>query len=201
MSTQKIYNKIATILDKFAERLTTVARDTRRNSDEVAALRDDTRLKIGKLQSQADADVRSLREADVDIICNVGNLIDQKEAQQTLRDQSNVQSLINLRDSTGKAFDQVKKDVETILKQVQRLNERIGLAESNLTRTQADFAARASATHNSVVKYKLERVFDVTADLEARLQRVEAEAKLIEAVRTAQINFMAGPDRLVVKVD
>jgi hypothetical protein len=55
-----------------------------------------------------------------------------REEAQTLRDQSNVQALTNLRDSTEKAFNQVAADVKSLLTTVQRLNERVGQVESQI---------------------------------------------------------------------
>jgi 4-diphosphocytidyl-2C-methyl-D-erythritol kinase len=53
-----------------------------------------------------------------------------RETRQALRDQNNVKSMQDLRNSTQKAFDQVRNDVEQLLKLSQKLNERIGMLES-----------------------------------------------------------------------
>lgn len=181
----QILNKVATLLDKFSDRLVRVARETRQNTDAVAALQDKVRLDVGALQEQlsvlgevaaisrartdalaalqdqtrlktgqtaeqvslliSSLDKREARFQDEVVRLKTQNLTlldrikevafenDKREEAQTLRDQSNVQSMHDLKNSVQKAFDLVRGDVKTLLERVQSLNERVGKVESQTT--------------------------------------------------------------------
>jgi hypothetical protein len=163
MAKERILAKVATLLEKFSERLVRVSRETRQNTDAVAALTDKVRLEVGAQQERLAA---------------LADEAAQREHRQTLRDQNNVQALVNLRDSTQKAFSQVRDDVEGLLKQIQRLNERLGQAESKIAFTgpsaiDQSIVDSKLAGARSFVDMKLKGVYDVTADLERRLREVE----------------------------
>jgi hypothetical protein len=109
--------------------------------------------------------------------------------------------IVNLRDSTQKGFDYVKGDVETLLHTSQRLNERVGQVESQnqtlVSRTNQIQMAHVgiSAVDQEIVNSKLSGVYGVTADLDRRLQEVEAEVALIVEFRRAQAAFILGPTK------
>src|SRR6266481_1021433 len=156
---------VASLLEKFSNRLTRVASETRQNTDDIN--------KIGNALVTTDT---VLHKA----VKEVKDENDARETRQTLRDQNNVQALHSLRDSTQKGFDQVKGDVESLLRAIQRLNERVGQVESQY----ADLLERAkkvvvanfnqpSAIDQQLVNSKLEGVYNVTEELEARLQKLE----------------------------
>ncbi|SRR6266403_5073469 len=182
----QILSKVATLLDKFSDRLVNVARQTRQNTDAVAALRDEVRLKAERAVGIAVEAKEKAERAHLALIYQ-GESIDKlkkeaedREGRQTLRDQNNVQSLTNLRDSTQKGFDQVRQDVESLLKTIQRLNERVGQVESQVALAKVGPSAIDQQTVNS----KLAGVYDVTADLDRRVQELEkanARAELKKA--------------------
>lgn len=188
----QILAKVAGLLDKFSDRLVATARETRQNTDAIAALRDELRLKFGKLEGElANTDGRidaSLEKAD------------EREGRQTLRDQNNVQSLTALRDSTAKAFTQVRADVEELLKRIQRLNERAGQVESQNAILVSGQKLIPNQIDQKIVNAKLEGIYDVTGDLEVRIQYLESLLALYEGLRKAQNDlavangaFLAGP--------
>jgi chromosome segregation ATPase len=111
MAKEKVLAKVATLLEKFTERLT----------------------RFAEQQSTVEKNIKDLQYqtfTTVERILRVENETRDREARQTLRDQNNVQSLVNLRESTAKAFNQVRDDIASLIKQVQRLNERVGQVES-----------------------------------------------------------------------
>lgn len=191
MAKEKILAQVATLLDKFSERLVRVARETRQNTDAVATLTDKVRLEVGaqqeRLAALADDIVKKVGKSDVLFLAGVVEEMSKKleafkkesdvrETQQTARDQNNVQSLVNLRSSTQKAFDQVRDDVAGLLKQIQRLNERVGQVESRL----GILELGPAAWHQMV-------------GVEKRVTEIESEIALIVAVRQANEAFMRGP--------
>src|SRR5216684_1156889 len=133
-----ILSKVATLLDKFSDRLVRIANQTRQNTDAVASLTDKVRLEVGaqqeRLAALADDIDKKVGKSDVrflaDVVEGIKKENDVRENNQTARDQNNVQSIVNLRDSTQKGFDQVRSDVDQLLKLNQRLNERVGQVES-----------------------------------------------------------------------
>jgi hypothetical protein len=178
---------------------------TAANTDEIRAVESRV-IDVAKLSFKREEEILvKLNEA---IAVN-----DKRETAQTLRDQSNVQSLVNLRESTQKGFDQVRKDVEALLKQIQRLNERVGQVESQVGVGNAAYQhmvgveARVTKIEKSLgnpapapsmpsdhvwVNKKLSGVYDTTTDLESRVQRLEAEAELLNDLREAQSAFLLG---------
>lgn len=165
----QILTKVAGLLDRFSDRLVATARETRQNTDAIAVLRDELRLKIGKLEGElANTDER---------IDNSLNKADEREGHQALRDQNNVQALVNLRDSTSKAFTQVKADIEELMKRIQRLNERAGQVESQNLSLSSSVSLISNRTANAVtekvVSNQLEGILDVTGDLEGRVAKIE----------------------------
>lgn len=181
---RKYISGLASILVKLQDRLNRVGLQSSQTTAAVEVLQDQTRLSVGKLNAVVDA---------VKI---------HGERQETLnhsRALSQTDSLVKLRDSAKTAFEQVKQDVAELLKFNQRLNERVGQLESRTDSAAVVGSNLANLVHR-ITQLESRDGFDLNEELESRLQRVEAEVKLIEAVRTAQINFMAGPDRTVVKV-
>src|SRR5690349_20862944 len=103
---QQLDAKFAKLLVKLSERITEVARNNRINTDAIDVLRDQHRLRM-EGQDRTIQEIMNHIQHDYSITKAVREENDQREAQQTLRDQNNVQSLVNLRDSTAKGFDQV----------------------------------------------------------------------------------------------
>jgi len=177
-----VNGKLATLLAKFQIRLNKVSALASQNTDTTAALVDHVRLKVGRAEGIAVEANDKAERAHLSLIY-LGEKIDKltketedREVKQTLRDQNNVQALVNLRDSTAIAFDQVKADVESLLKAIQRLNERVGQTESSVNQVESNVNQKLSGVNTidqSIVNSKLAGVYDVTADLESRLQVVE----------------------------
>lgn len=215
----QILSKVATLLDKFSDRLVRIANQTRQNTDAVAVLRDDIRLKAGRAEGIAIEANGKAERAHLALIHH-GELIDSvkkendvREDKQTLRDQNNVQSLVNLRESVQKGFDLVRNDVDTLMKQVQKLNERVGQAESKVSQFVVGSIVPSAQILDTVrrvgeiekklapgmpsdhvwLNKKLTGVYDTTDELEKRLQEIEAEIELITALRVAQAAFVLGP--------
>lgn len=199
MAKEKVLAKVATLLEKFSERLVRVARETRQNTDSIAALYDNVRLKTGKLEgavedlklqsNDRDHQLRVKLNALGQEVNKITASAEDRETKQTARDQNNVQALVNLRDSTAKAFNQVRDDVAGLLKQIQRLNERVGQVESGVNQK----LSGVSIIDQSIVNSKLSGVYSVTEDLEARIKELESEIELITAFRKAQAAFILGP--------
>lgn len=245
---ETVNGKLAALLARLQNRLTRVSSETHQNTDAIAAIQDQVRVKVGGLEGHV-VDVnnkveRAHRaliyngERTDKLIADLGlehgrldsqNLIiqgvkkenDEREARQVIRDQSNVQSLTNLRDSVQKGFDQVRNDVESLLRTVQRLNERIGQVESQngilLSRVNAIAQETLSAAKSAAlptdhiwVNKKLTGVYDSLTDLENRIHgpcaafhhmvgiekrvtELESEIELITAVRVANAAFVLGP--------
>lgn len=223
----QILSKVVTLLVKFSNRLVRISAQTRENTDNITALQDLVRLKVGKLEGIL-VDVSGKADRAHAALIHHGELfdkleakVDDREKRQVMRDQSNVQSLVNLRDSTATAFNQVKADVESLLRTIQRLNERVGQAESQS-------ALGSAAWHQTVgienrvgkiegalsnpapapsmpsdhvwLNKKLTGVYDTTADLEVRMRKLETRLVLYENLRKAQNAFaetsgafLAGP--------
>jgi hypothetical protein len=112
---------------------------------------------------------------------------DQREERQTLRDQNNVQSLVNLRDSTHTAFQQVKTDVQNLIKTDQGLSRRLYEVESRLSNPAP--APQMPSDHVWVNK-KLSGVYDSVADLEGRLQALEMESETARELRKSLRLFL-----------
>jgi DNA repair exonuclease SbcCD ATPase subunit len=119
---------------------------------------------------------------------------DDREARQAMRDQSNVQSLVNLRDSTAKAFDQVKKDVQELINRVERANSRINQVENQ------NLILNGMPVGHEWVNKKLSGVYETCDDFETRVRKLEELLKLYENLRKAQNDFaiangafLAGP--------
>jgi hypothetical protein len=180
----KVYEKIVTILDKFSDRLVRVASQGKENANNIVAL--DSRVKTV-----------------ADRIDEVRFKNDKREEAQTLRDQNNVQSLVNLRESTQKGFDQVRKDVEQLLNLNQRLNERVGQTESLVGIGNAAFQhmtgienrvselEKSSLPSDHVwVNKKLTGVYDSIEEVEKRIAELESEMALVTALRKAQAAYV-----------
>jgi DNA repair exonuclease SbcCD ATPase subunit len=192
------------LLNKIQDRLNRVARETRQNTEAIATLRDgriaefwkSVNVRIGKLEEliQRHDTLTTFVGGLRDDVVRDREINNKREAEQTLRDQNNVQSLINLRVSTQKGFDDVRKDVESLMKTIQRLNERVGQVESQgvvdmaLFRQQLrDFESRLNSKEPATitllpadhvwVNKKLSGVYDTTNDLEKRIQQLELLAK------------------------
>jgi hypothetical protein len=235
MSTVKsqILSKVATLLDKFSDRLVKVTRETRQNTDAVAGLlkertgtantiqeitiriqrdferwsvllkrhaaltlsvnglRDEVvalqvlngrvrELELKLADGESQLDLESRIESNKVFMLRTAEENDKREAAQTLRDQNNVQSLVNLRDSTTQAFSQVQKDVEELLKSIGKLSNRVYRVEKQyddlLERAKSVVVSnfnKPSAIDQQLVNSKLSGVYDVTANLEERLQKLE----------------------------
>jgi hypothetical protein len=196
--TANVAGTLAALLGKIQDRLNRVGNETHQNSAKIAVLVDNVRLKVGEWQRQ-----------DATLTERIGRFqaeAFERETRQTARDQNNVQALVNLRDSTAKAFDQVKRDVETLLVQIQRLNERIGKVESQNLSLVSTVSLIQNRTSNGLpsdhiwLNKKLTGVYDTTDDLETRLKKLEAIIVLYENLRKAQLAlaevngvFLTGP--------
>lgn len=206
----QILAKVAGLLDKFSDRLVATARETRQNSDAIAALRDELRLKTGKVEGQIIDLTHAVVKRNVDLTDAVSKAVESQvriqqdsekyDGQQALRDQNNVQALTNLRDSTAKAFTQVRADVEELMKRIQRLNERAGQVESQNAILATTRTKGANEIDQKTVNLKLEGFYDVTEDLDERIAKVERLLELYENLRKAQNElaiangaFLAGP--------
>lgn len=189
----QILSKVATLLDKFSDRLVKIAAETKQNTEAIAELKDralDAHARvdaINSLRKGTDAKVQEIATRIQQDFSRVTTLADRikevefennkREESQTLRDQNNVQSLVNLRESTQKAFSQVRDDVAQLMRQIQVLNERVGKVESqNLILAESQRVNLLSTTQSSI-NFKLSGVYDVTAELDKRLQVVEARVK------------------------
>jgi hypothetical protein len=110
---------------------------------------------------------------------------DDREMRQTARDQNNVQSIVNLKDSTQTAFDEVKKDVQKLLdidegakKRLNRLeyfmNDLVDRAKNVVT---LNFQPQGSDSTLPVghewVNKKLAGVYDSLEDVETRIDNLE----------------------------
>lgn len=201
-----VNSKLASLLAKLQERLIRTSGETRQNTDAIATIQDQVRVKVGGLETrtfQRDEQLREkLNELEQEVNATKKESND-REARQTLRDQNNVQSIMKLRDSTQKGFDQVRQDVESLLKAVQRLNERVGQVESqgnanvlNVNRLLGSVAKMEVTPPDTVwVNKKLTGVYDTTAELDSRIQVLEAEIALITAFRAAQAALILGPTK------
>ncbi len=202
------------LLNKIQTRLDNVGRETRQNTDAVAALQDHARVKIGGLEGtvldqkvvtfRRDEQLREKLNGLGQEVNAIKKVVEDREARQILRDQNNVQSLVNLRDSTAKAFEQVKQDVQTLLQQIQRLNERVGQADSKAASALAFAMSKQPQTgmpsDHVWLNKKLTGVYDTTAELDARIQKMEKLLELYEGLRKAQVAlaeangaFLQGP--------
>jgi vacuolar-type H+-ATPase subunit I/STV1 len=193
---------LVALLSKIQSRLTQVAGQTRLNTDAIATLQDDVRLKVGRLQEQVTPQKwtskttlirrhETLTESvaeHIDRFNRFAEEVNKREAQQTLRDQNNVQSLTNLRDSTQKAFAQVRADVTSILNTLQRLNERVGQFESQVSVLKS-LKVAPSEIDQSIVNSKIMGVYNVTENLDARIAKLEDLLEKYEALRKAQAAF------------
>jgi len=223
----QILSKVTDILDKFSDRLTSIARQTRQNTDEIAALQDRVRLNVGTLSTSVVdllEDRRKVSQTFIEVQKDFSEKLsvvkaenDKRENAQALRDQNNVQSLVNLRDSTAKAFTQVRQDVESLLKTIQRLNERVGQVESQnvslassvslISNRTEDIKQKLSASapvaptlSHVWVNKKLTGVYEQVDEQEVRIQKLENLLSLYENLRKAQNasvvangEFLAGP--------
>lgn len=109
---------------------------------------------------------------------------DDREFRQGLRDQNNVQSLVNLRESAQKAFNQVKDDIKELVNRDSKMNTRILTLETNYN----DLLERAKRlimtpapepqmpSDHVWVNKKLSGVYDVLTDLQKRLEKLERKA-------------------------
>jgi hypothetical protein len=185
---------IASLLGKLQDRITRTASETRQNTDAVATLRDENRLRTGTLAEETmdlRTDVRQVNDQidkmndKITTVAGAHNDVkhenDIREQQQTLRDQSNVQSLVNLRDSTQKAFKQVGDDVAKLDTADRKLSDRVTEVEKftsdlverakNLVRMPAP--APSLPSDHVWVNKKLTGVYDTTTDLEVRMRQME----------------------------
>lgn len=121
--------KIVRLLGKLQERLSRVGNESAQTRDTLAAFQDEVRVSDVAFKT-AIIQLKSGQETLLNRIQEVEFKNNKREEAQTLRDQNNVQALVNLRESTKKAFDQVAGDVKSLLTAVQRLNERVGQVES-----------------------------------------------------------------------
>jgi hypothetical protein len=182
----QILSKVTDLFNNFAGRLARLGVQTGKNTAAIEALQDKQRVNVGTLSE-------SIKDAQAET-ARVKQENDDRETRQTLRDQNNVQSLVNLRDSVQKAFIAVEGDIESLVKSSQRLNERIGQAESqNLILAsrvnaiaQETLSAGALPQGHIWVNKKLSGVYDTTDDLEKRVKELEAILALYENLRKAQ---------------
>src|ERR1700676_936129 len=110
----QILSKVATLLDKFSDRLVKIAAETKQNTEAIAELKDralDAHARvdaINSLRKGTDAKVQEIATRIQRDFSGVTTLADRikevefennkREESQTLRDQNNVQSLVNLRE-------------------------------------------------------------------------------------------------------
>jgi len=219
----KVYEKIVTILDKFSDRL-------KKNADAIVELREYTdksfdgyvadlaalRQEYNNAFMRFESTIQEMFETGVShngpTINGIKQSVEQvkiendkREAAQTLRDQNNVQSLVNLRESTQKGFDQVRKDVEQLLKLNQRLNERVGQVEwphmvgiekrvgelegqskgHGYRLNQIETGKAELPSDHVWLNKKLTGVYDTTADLEARVREMEQFLKAFREYQKA----------------
>ncbi len=204
----QLITTVGVLFERLTERLNRIGVQTRKNTAAIEALQDKQRAVIREALVQRGA---ALSEDIKDVQAETARVKqenDDRETRQTLRDQNNVQALVNLRDSAAKAFNDVKLDVENILKFIQRLNERVGQVESQNAIlgsrvnaiAQETLSAGALPQGHVWVNKKLSGVYDTTDDLEKRVKELEATLVLYENLRKAQAAlaqangaFLAGP--------
>jgi chromosome segregation ATPase len=165
-----------TCLANLQRRITKVVAKTESNTediellgDSVAELNDDQTALLKRIEEQrVQAFQRS--EALGLQIAKVKEENDDREVKQTLRDQNNVQSLVNLRDSTHTAFQQVKTDVLNLIKNDQGLSRRLSEVESRLSNP----APAPMPSDHVWVNKKLTGVYDSLEEVENRLSNLES---------------------------
>lgn len=188
----QINETVTVILNRISDRLTRVARDTRQNTDAISALTDKQRTDIEAQQERlaALADKVSTFEEFQKYQARVNKFNDEQEARQTLRDQNNVQSLYNLRDSTQKSFYAVREDMKSLVARAQRFNERLGQIESQNISMASSISLISNRTAESVpydhvwVNKKLTGVYDSINEIETRVKELE-KATTREELRKA----------------
>lgn len=113
----------------------------------------DRLTRVGQESSQNALEILALQDLDRTTRQVVGDL----------RVNANRQTaaLIALRDSTLKAFGDVRKDVQDLLKLNQKLNERLGIAESQIATLTARLV-KVEATAKEAIEFKhdLRRIVD-----------------------------------------
>jgi len=154
--------KIASLLGKLQERLNrltgTVYEITARIQQDYGR----TETKFVQLHSRDESLLARIKEVAFDN--------DKREEAQVLRDQSNVQSIVDLRELTQKGFDLVGKDIASLVKSVQRLNERMGQLESKT----GDICVVDQQEVNAKL-LKLTKAYDGLDSLNERLRSLEDE--------------------------
>lgn len=196
--------KISSVLVSITKRLSRVAKQTFENTEELSILRGTTANAYNELKaSTEDFRVQAFQRTEVlatanaialKQIADVKKENDDREARQALRDQNNVQSIINLRDSMSRAFNEVKKDIQELITRIDATNSRI----KNVEVFQADLLERAkrivltptpalSMPNNHVwVNKKLSGVYSQVNEQEDRIQKLEALIEKYENLRKAQ---------------
>jgi hypothetical protein len=177
-----VNSKLAALIAKLQDRLNRVGLQSGQTAAAVLTLRDETRLRTGTLAEDV-VKLKTLADDTVTIIKTREQVADKREAAQTLRDQNNVQAIINFRDSTAKAFAQVSDDVAKLDRADHKLSDRVTEVEKftsdlverakNLVRMPAPAPPSLPSDHVWVNK-KLTGVYDTTTNLEERLAKLES---------------------------
>lgn len=128
---------MVTLLGNLQKRLSKVGLQTSQTADGLAALRDETRLKVGQLQERT-----SGMQAELDRAWQLNN--SRAEVVKKLAADTTA-SLNQLKDSTQRGFDGVRLDMEKALRAIQSLNARCSELESRILRLEQTNAQLAEA--------------------------------------------------------
>lgn len=193
-TSNKTYARLASLIGKLVERLSKNTEDISDAKTAVGILQD----RITHTDSLVQQTKNDLATANVQNVSARNTLVERIEAvdfknnkreeAQTLRDQSNVQSLVNLRDSVAKAFDKVAADVKQILNQITYVKDRVAKLE-----VQNEMLAKAPGSSmpsdHVWVNRKLTGVYDSLTEQEQRIEKLEALIEKYETLRKAQADL------------
>ena len=199
----KLNSKLAGLLSRLQERLNRVDAKSRETAENVKTVSGELVVRTASLASQAaihaklidnlqaaqllvvekanaaidsrDARHSTREQINSESIDTLRSEVEARETRQGLRDQNNVQSLVKLTESTQKGFDLVRHDVEELLKLSQKLNERVGKAESRVEKMEEPLCAAPSTIDQALVNSKLSGVYDAMEGLEERLENVNEQ--------------------------
>lgn len=187
-TSNKTYARLASLIGQLQDRITKLAEQTTLSLGYQSERTTEIGRQVGDLQTLNVQNV-SARNTLVERIEAVDFKNDKREEAQSLRDQSNVQSLVNLRDSVAKAFTQVAGDVKQVLNQITYVKDRVTKLENQTLVLAANKNAAGLPTDHIWVNKKLTGVYDSLTDQEQRIQKMEALIEKYETLRKAQADL------------
>lgn len=126
----EVLSKITTVLGKLQDRLSKVALQTVKNTGELAALSEETRLKTNRLAERA-AGLQTEADRAWTLNASRAEVVKKLSADTT-------SSLNQLKDSTQRGFDGVRLDMENALRALQSMNARCAELESRILQLEAE---------------------------------------------------------------